>query len=283
MEKNYRAELIGLFGDPVDGNPIGVVEEAAFAARGLNYRYIITRVPPDDLEAAFRGIQAMGFRGANLTMPHKIQILPLLDEIGVSASIIGAVNTVVCRDGRWIGENSDGKGFVAALLKNGGTLEGKHVTLLGAGGAARAIGVECALAGAAKISVINRNAQRGAELAALIADKTPAQAEYLPWTPAVAIPAGTQILINATCVGFGADADKAPDICYDTVTPGMYVSDVVFNPTDPLFLQKARARGAKTLNGVGMMVQQGAINFTIWTGEEAPVDVRYEALAPELG
>ena len=103
MEKNYRAELIGLFGDPVDGNPIGVVEEAAFAARGLNYRYIITRVPPDDLEAAFRGIQAMGFRGANLTMPHKIQILPLLDEIGVSASIIGAVNTVVCRDGRWIG------------------------------------------------------------------------------------------------------------------------------------------------------------------------------------
>ena len=223
MEKNYRAELIGLFGDPVDGNPIGVVEEAAFAARGLNYRYIITRVPPDDLEAAFRGIQAMGFRGANLTMPHKIQILPLLDEIGVSASIIGAVNTVVCRDGRWIGENSDGKGFVAA------------------------------------------------------------QAEYLPWTPAVAIPAGTQILINATCVGFGADADKAPDICYDTVTPDMYVSDVVFNPTDPLFLQKARARGAKTLNGVGMMVQQGAINFTIWTGEEAPVDVMYEALSHELG
>ena len=83
MEKNYRAELIGLFGDPVDGNPIGVVEEAAFAARGLNYRYIITRVPPDDLEAAFRGIQAMGFRGANLTMPHKIHIFLLLDEIGV--------------------------------------------------------------------------------------------------------------------------------------------------------------------------------------------------------
>ena len=124
---------------------------------------------------------------------------------------------------------------------------------------------------------------RSAELAALIADKTPAQAEYLPWTPAVAIPAGTQILINATCIGFGSDADKAPDICYDTVTPDMYVSDVVFNPTDPLFLQKARARGAKTLNGVGMMVQQGAINFTIWTGEEAPVDVMYEALSHELG
>ena len=100
---------------------------------------------------------------------------------------------------------------------------------------------------------------------------------------AYTVPAGTQILINATCVGFGADADKAPDICYDTVTPDMYVSDVVFNPTDPLFLQKARARGAKTLNGVGMMVQQGAINFTIWTGEEAPVDVMYEALSHELG
>ena len=203
-----------------------------------------------------------------------------------------------CRGGRNRGFGGSGGIFSGQLLSRclGGLLRGGFgcflgsalglplcCTLLGAGGAARAIGVECALAGAAKISVINRNAQRGAELAALIADKTPAQAEYLPWTPAVAIPAGTQILINATCVGFGADADKAPDICYDTVTPDMYVSDVVFNPTDPLFLQKARARGAKTLNGVGMMVQQGAINFTIWTGEEAPVDVMYEALSHELG
>ena len=167
MEKNYRAELVGVFGDPVDGNPTGVMEEAGFAAKGLNYRYITAKVLPEDLEAAFDGAKAMNMRGLSLTMPHKIKIIPLLDNLTQAAQIIGAVNTVINDNGVWLGENTDGKGFVLALQLEGVSLADKRITLLGAGGAARAIAVECSLAGASHITVINRNEARGRELTEL--------------------------------------------------------------------------------------------------------------------
>ena len=280
VEKNYRAELVGVFGDPVDGNPTGVMEEAGFAAKGLNYRYITAKVKPEDLEAAFAGAKAMNMRGMNLTMPHKRTIIPLLDELTEAAGIIGAVNTVINEEGRWIGENTDGKGFVLALELEGVSPKGKRITILGAGGAARAIAVECALAGAEQISVINRNAERGNELAKLIASRTAAKASYLPWTPGIAIPADTEILIQATCVGLCSD--EKPDIDYTSITANMVVSDVVFNPVMPVFLKEAQARGAKVVTGIGMLVQQGARNFTLWTGESAPVDVMYKALEREF-
>jgi len=283
MEKNYRAELTGCFGDPIDGNPTGVMEEAAFAACNLNWRYMTLKVKAEDLETAFKGCKAMNFNGLNLTMPHKRNIIPLLDGLTQAAEIIGAVNTVIVRDGKWIGENTDGKGFVTALKMSGAELTGKNVTILGAGGAARAIAVECALAGAKKITIINRSVGNGTELAKLIAEQTPAESEYLPWTPAIAVPAGTDILINGTCVGLHPNGHEKPDIDYDTVTADMVVSDVVFNPVDPLFLQEARKRGAKTVSGIGMLVQQGALNFTSWTGVEAPVDVMYKTLEAEFG
>ena len=283
MAKNYRAELTGCFGDPIDGNPTGVMEEAAFAACGLNWRYMTIKVKAEDLETAFAGCKAMNFNGLNLTMPHKRNIIPLLDGLTQAAEIIGAVNTVLVRDGKYIGENTDGKGFVTALLMSGAELTGKNVTILGAGGAARAIAVECALAGAKKITIINRTEANGTELAQLIADKTPAESQYLSWTPTIAVPEGTDILINGTCVGLHPNGHEKPDINYDTITANMVVSDVVFNPVDPLFLQEARARGAKTVSGIGMLVQQGALNFTSWTGVEAPVDVMYKTLEAEFG
>ena len=283
MEKNYRAELTGCFGDPIDGNPTGVMEEAAFAACNLNWRYMTLKVKAEDLEAAFNGCKAMNFNGLNLTMPHKRNIIPLLDGLTQAAEIIGAVNTVLVRDGKWIGENTDGKGFVTALKMSGAELTDQHVTILGAGGAARAIAVECALAGAKKITIINRSIGNGTELAALIAEKTPAESEYLPWTPKMAIPEDTDILINGTCVGLHPNGHEKPDIDYDTVKANMVVSDVVFNPVDPLFLQEARQRGAKTVSGIGMLVQQGALNFTSWTGVEAPVEVMYKTLEAEFG
>ena len=280
MEKNYRAELVGVFGDPVDGNPTGVMEEAGFVEKGLNYRYITAKVLPEDLEAAFAGAKAMNMRGLNLTMPHKIRIIPLLDKLTQAAQIIGAVNTVINDNGVWVGENTDGKGFVLALQLEGVSLAGKRITLLGAGGAARAIAVECALAGASHITVINRNEERGAELAALIADATPASSAYVSWTPHVCIPEDTDILIQATCVGLGSD--EKPDIDYDTIHANMVASDVVFNPVMPAFLKEAQARGAKVITGIGMLVQQGAKNFELWTGERAPVDVMYAALEKEF-
>ena len=134
--KNYRAELTGVFGDPVDDNPTGVVEEAAFAAKNLNYRYLTIKVLPEDLGKAMDSVKIFGMKGINLTMPHKIKVLPYLDELSPAAEIIGAVNTVIQKEGKLFGENTDGKGFVTALKNSGETLDKKNVTILGAGGAA---------------------------------------------------------------------------------------------------------------------------------------------------
>ena len=276
--KNYRAELTGVFGDPVDDNPTCVVEEAAFAAKNLNYRYLTIRVLPEDLGKAMDSVRIFGMKGINLTMPHKIKVIPYLDELSPAAKIIGAVNTVVHKDGKLIGENTDGKGFVTALKNSGEILEGKTVTMLGAGGAARAIAVECALNGAAQINVINRNPERGEELAALIRSKTSSDARYLNWDANIRIPVDTDILINGTSIGFSPNVNDRPDVDYTTVTDKMCACDVVFYPEHTRFLQASAANGAKTLTGLGMLVQQAALNFTLWTGEEAPVKVMEEAL-----
>lgn len=281
-EKNYRAELVGVFGNPVDGNPTGVVEEAGFAAAGLNWRYLTCHVPVEKLADAMRGMRAVGMRGVNLTMPHKVAVLEYLDELSEAARIIGAVNTVAVRDGRLIGENTDGKGFVRSLRDAGIPLEGKVIAILGAGGAAKAIGVECALAGAKKLHIINRNVARGEDLAKTIRNHTRSEAAFHPWQGTAEIPADADILINATCVGLVPDADRCPDVRYDQIRPGMPVCDVVFNPAMPLFLRRAEAQGARVITGLGMLVNQAALNFEIWTGVEAPREVMMEALKREF-
>ena len=284
MEKNYRAELVGVLGDPVEGNPTGVMEEAGFAEAGLNWRYITVKVVPGALDGAMAGVRAFNMRGVNLTMPHKIDVLKHLDALSEAARVIGAVNTVVCRpDGTLFGENTDGKGFVKSLTDTGISLNGKTITLLGAGGAARSIGVECALAGAAVIHIVNRDAGRGGALRDTINDHTAAKADYIPWEGAARIPEGTDILINATCVGLFPDADACPDIDFEGIGPGMVVCDVVFNPAETVFLRRAAGRGARCVDGLGMLVNQGCINYTLWTGLPAPRDAMYETLKRELG
>lgn len=280
--KNYRAELTGVFGDPVDDNPTGVVEEAAFAAKNLNYRYLTIKVLPENLRKAMDSVKIFGMKGINLTMPHKIKVLPYLDELSPAAEIIGAVNTVIQKEGKLFGENTDGKGFVTALKNSGETLDKKNVTILGAGGAARAIAVECALNGAAHINIINRSIEKGEELASLIQMKTDSSAKYLNWKNNMAIPSDTDILINATSIGFSPNVTDKPDIDYTTITPEMCVCDVIFNPAETIFLKSAAENGAKTITGLGMLVQQAALNFTLWTGVEAPVDVMEDALKKEF-
>ncbi|MDO4322981.1 MAG: shikimate dehydrogenase [Lachnospiraceae bacterium] len=282
MAKNYRAEITGVFGDPVDGNPTGVMEEAAYAACGLNYRYLTLKVTKDDFDDAMKAIHAFHMKGMNLTMPHKINVIPYLDELSEAARIIGAVNTIVVRDGKLFGENTDGKGFVQALKNNDVSLNGKKIVILGAGGAAKAIAVECALAGAASVTILNRTAARAEELAEVLKSHTKAEASGMALEPGQKIPADTDILINATCIGLHPDSDQKPDIDYDTIRDTMVVSDVVFNPVDTLFLQEAAKRGAKTVNGLGMLACQGALNFELWTGVKAPLEVMEETLRKEF-
>ncbi len=283
MAKCYRAELVGAFGCPIDENPTGVMEEAAFAAKGLNYRYLTIKVNKGDLEPAVQAVRAFNMRGVNCTIPHKVEVLKYLDELSEAAEIIGAVNTIINNDGKLFGENTDGKGFITALKDAGVSVEGKNITVLGAGGASRAISVECALAGAKKLTIANIDKETGEELVKLINERTQADAEFILWDHPVEVPADTDIFVNATSVGLFPNVNEKPDVNYDTVTSNMVVSDVIFNDPHTLFLQEAEKRGAKTVNGLGMLVNQGAVNFTLWTGVEAPIDVMTQTLKDEFG
>lgn len=281
LSKNYRAELVGLFGNPVDENPTGPMMEAGFAAQGLNYRYITMKVEKENLKDAIAGIRAIGMRGLNLTIPHKIAVIPFLNELSPAAKIIGAVNSIRVQDGQLIGENTDGKGFVTSLMETGVELNGRIITVLGSGGAARAVAVECAISGAETVNIVARNEESGKELADLISEKTEAQGVYFTWKGSVPIPEGTEVLVNCTNVGLYPDENK-PDITYEDIRKNMTVCDVVFNPPETKFLKEAKARGAATVNGLGMLVNQAALNYCLWTENMAPKDMMKEALLREF-
>lgn len=270
-DRTFCAELTGSFSTSAAQNPTVAIMEAAFAEAGLDYRYVNCEVPPEALADAVRGAIAMGWRGFNCSIPHKVAVIEHLDHLAASAAIIGAVNTVVIDRSTGVpvltGENTDGQGFVASLRPVRDP-SGQHVAILGAGGAARAIAVETALAGALSITIINRSPERGQAVADLIDTRTPAAGRYLPWTPHLHVPHGTGILINATSIGFHPAEDQTPDVDMSTVDPGAVVADVVVNPPETGFLRAAAAQGCTTLDGLGMLVNQALINARLWTGRD---------------
>jgi shikimate dehydrogenase len=228
----------------------------------------------------------MNFQGINLTIPHKVEVLKYLDEVSPDAALMGAVNTVRRAGDRLIGENTDGKGFLRSLRdaeRAGLDPAGKRVVVLGAGGAARAVTVELALAGAAHITLVNRTPGRGQELAGLLNQKTPVQADFVPWEGPYTLPANTDVLVNATSIGLYPHVNDRPDLDYDSIRRGMTACDVIPNPPRTPFLKEAEARGARTLDGLGMLVYQGAIAFQMWTGVAAPIDVMRRALEEVFG
>jgi len=277
--ETFRHEITGVFGDPVDENPTIVMFEAAFAALGLQWRYQNFHVPADKLADAMRGLRAMNFAGINCTIPHKVAVLSHLDEITPEATLMGAVNTVIRHGNRLIGTNTDGKGFMTSLKQDANVdALSKRVVILGAGGAARAIAVELARAGAAHITIVNRTAERGEALTRLLNDKTHTKASFSQWSGDYAVPVGTEIVVNATNIGLAPDISHKPAIHMATLTPSMLVCDVIPNPPRTAFLIEAHARGAHTLDGLGMLVHQAAIAFTLWTGKDAPVAEMRRAL-----
>lgn len=281
---NYREELTGVFGHPVAENPTGVMQNAAFRALGLNWRYLNIEVLPEDLEDAVRGLRAMNFGGMNCKVPHKVAVIPFLDELSEEARLMGAVNTIVRNGRRLIGTNTDGKGFVQSLRQDAGLdLAGKRIAMLGAGGAARAMGVELAMQGAAHITIVNRTPARAQPLVDLLNGHTPAHADFVHWSGRYAVPSATDILVNATSIGLFPNVHEKPDLDYDSIQSHMVVCDVIPNPPSTVFLREAAARGAHTLDGLGMLVYQGAIAFKLWTGHDAPVDVMKGALAEAFG
>ena len=203
---SFKQEITAVLGKPVAENPTQVMVEAAYRHHGLAWRYLTLEVDPADLGDAVRGAKALGFAGFNCTIPHKVAVIPFLDEIAESARLMGAVNCVVRRGARFVGENTDGKGFLKSL-RDIVDPRGKNVILFGAGGAARAIGVELALAGVAQITVVNRGKARGSELAALLAERTKVKVDFTAWEGIFRVPAEAEVVINATSIGLYPDVD----------------------------------------------------------------------------
>jgi len=283
MPANFKAELVGCFGQPVAENPTGVMQEAAFRALGLNWRYLTVEVAPARLRDAILGVRAFGMRGLNLTIPHKVAVIEYLDEIAPDAAIIGAVNTVRREGDRLIGENTDGKGFLRGVRADAGVdPRNMHTVVLGAGGAARAIVTELALAGAAEVLVVNRSIGRGEHMVRDLAAKTNAAIRFEPWYGTYRVPSGTGILVNATSIGLYPEVDSMPPVDLHGADAGMLVCDVVFNPPDTLLMRAARRQGLPVLDGLAMLVYQGAIGFELWTGREAPEAVMKQALREAL-
>jgi shikimate dehydrogenase len=274
---NFKPELCSLFGKPVAENPTQAMIEAAFRHHGLDWRYVQFEVEPEHLADAVRGFRALGFRGGNVTTPHKVAIVKHLDEIAPSASLMGAVNCIVRRGTTLVGENTDGKGFVQSLREKTDPA-GKRVVILGAGGAARAIGVELALAGATSLTLVNRSRERVRDLAELLRSNARASAEAVSWEGDYKVPAGTDVVVNATSVGLFPDVDARVALDVSTLLPRMVVADVIPNPPETRLLRDARARGCTVLDGLGMLVNQGVIGFKAWTGIDADPSVMRRAL-----
>ena len=284
MGKSYREELGGVFGCPIDENPTVVVAEAAFKDLGIPYRYLTILVKPEDLENAMKALPALNMKGIHLTIPHKVEVLKYLDHVAEDAAIMGAVNTVWVKDGELYGENTDGKGFIKSLQDENVEMKGKKVMMLGAGGAGRAIAVELANAGAETILIANRpGSGRGEELVKLVNEKTSANAKYICWDHTLDVPEDVDILVNVTNIGLYPNVDQKPDINYATVKPEMVVCDVIPNHPHTMFLKEAKKNGAKTIDGLGMLVNQAVISFKFWSGRDCNAKVMKEALAKEYG
>jgi len=281
MSSPSLLEVVCCLGQPVAGNPTQYMMEKAFAAAGLDdWKYLTCEVPPEGLGDAMRGIRALGFKGANFTIPHKVAVIPFLDSLSQSAELMGAVNCVNRVGEKLIGVNADGKGFYQSLRETCDPA-GLSVAILGAGGAARAIAVELALAGVHEITVVNRSVERGQSLVELLNSKTNAKAQLAALTANYSIPENVAIFINATSIGLGDGAAHVP-VDVQSLRPELIVADVVFNPPQTWLIRTAGERGCRTIDGLGMLVNQAVICFKIWTGVDPDAGVMRDALEEYL-
>lgn len=275
--------VVGVFGYPVRHSASPPMHNAAFAALGMDWVYAPFTVAPGDIGAAIAGVRALGMAGVNVTVPLKERVAPFLDAITERARIVGAVNTVVNAGGRLLGDSTDGPGFLAALAHAGvsaGT--GRRIVVLGAGGSARAVITALAEAGA-EVVVANRSVERAQALAREFATVGRITAVPLEADALRGALDGAAVLVNTTSVGMHPDEDAMPPVPADVLSPALFVSDLIYNPWETRLLALARSRGCLTQNGVEMLVQQGALAFSRWTGvEQPPLDVMRRAVEAAL-
>ena len=273
-----RTRLCGVIGDPIEHTMSPVMHNAAYREMGMDYVYVAFKVKPEELGKAIEGMRAFNIKGLNVTIPHKVTVIPFLDKLDPLAEKIGAVNTIANDGGVLTGYNTDGSGFLQVLLEEGIDPQGKNVVILGAGGASKSVSFILADRGA-HLAILNRLLELdwakelagnisqafGQEVAALELNRDNLE-EALE---------KADILVNTTSVGMIPNSDQTP-IDTDLLRPGLVVYDIVYNPTKTRLLKEAEATGAKIIGGLDMLVWQGAIAFEKWTGQKAPVEVMRE-------
>lgn len=276
-----RTSVFCIFGHPVEHTFSPGMHNAAFEKIGMDACYIPFAVRPDNLGAAAKAIVPLGLRGLNITVPHKEKILPYLNELTKDAAMIGAVNTIEVRGERLIGHNTDGRGFLRSLREETSIRpKNKTVLIVGAGGAARAVGFNLALAGARDILLHDADAAKASALARDIGSGAGAHAESIDAASLVKAASEAMIIINATPLGL-KKGDPLP-LPQAAVRKSHLVCDLVYNPPDTALLKAARSQGAAVLRGIGMLLYQGVIAFEIWTGKKAPVETMRKALIGQM-
>jgi len=272
-----KTRVCGVIGDPIEHTLSPIMHNAAFKALKLDFAFLAFKVKAADVEKAVSGMRALGIHGLNVTMPHKSAVINYLDEVDQAAKAIGSVNTILNKDGRLFGFNTDGVGALQALRENGVEPRGKKVLLLGAGGAARAIAYTLARE-ADELVILNRTAKQAAELANLLKQTFDRKvvADALSPNAIKDTLQDSDLLINATSVGMKPNANKTP-VAFEWLRPDLAVMDIVYNPVETKLAKDAKAAGAKVVSGFEMLIYQGAASFEIWTGHSAPVEVMRHA------
>jgi shikimate dehydrogenase len=272
-----HAKLICLIGDPVEHSISPIIHNEVFRVLNLNYVYLAFRVLPEDLMDAVRGLRALGVVGFNVTIPHKVSVMKYLDELSPDAEVVGSVNTVVNMGGRLVGYNTDYLGVVNTFKNLGIKLEGTSATVLGAGGASRAVIYALILGGVERVFIVNRTLEKAVSLASEFSIKFP-NTSLIPMSLTQenlreAIQK-SHIVINTTSVGMYPRTEESL-VPSDLLRSDLVVMDVVYNPLETKLLRDAKAVGAKVIDGVNMLVYQAVASFKLWTGIDPPVDMMF--------
>jgi len=279
FELNCSTTVCGVMGDPLEHSVSPDMHNAAFGKLGLNYVYLPFRVSKENLAGAVEGIRALHIAGMNVTIPHKVSIIPLLDEVDALAQRIGAVNVVHNKDGRLLGFNTDAEGFLRLLKEQAIEAGRMHAVVLGAGGASRAVCFALASLGS-DITILNRTVQKARDCAADMSKytgRTFAALELNPDNLTSAL-AKADLVVNATSLGMSPRAGESP-VNGKLLERRHIVADIVYNPVVTRLLRDAEKAGARIIGGLDMLAWQGALSFEIWTGCRAPVDVMRRAAA----
>ncbi|NEN97674.1 MAG: shikimate dehydrogenase [Moorea sp. SIO3I7] len=279
-------KLLGVIGDPVEHSLSPLMHNRAIASLDLDYVYLPLPVKSADLKNAIAGFEAIGLVGFSITIPHKQTIIPLLSEISTVAQGVGAVNTVYRTDIGWIGTNTDIEGFITPLQGYNRDWSQTTVVILGCGGAARAVVVGCAELGCTEIHVLGRNQDKlGQFKQSWINSDLAITIHTHPWQQLPELLAQANLLVNATPVGMYPKVEQSPvdQVTMARLPENAIAYDLIYTPNPTQFLRQAKEQGAYAIDGLEMLVQQGAAAFKIWLGQTPPVDIMRHALQEKLG